>query len=99
VASSHGRTVQFEEATTLEDAVDDGLSEVFVVQNASPRTERLVRREDHRPLLQVSFIDDVEEDVRGVGAVRQVPDLVDNEHLRMRVVYNRVAHAPLAGSA
>ena len=46
---------------------------------------RLVGGEDHRALAQVAVVDDVEEHVGGVGAVGEVADLVDDEHVRVSV--------------
>jgi hypothetical protein len=34
--------------TALEDAVDNRLAEIFIVQDAAPRLQRLVGCEDHR---------------------------------------------------
>ncbi|MCK9462742.1 MAG: hypothetical protein M0R80_24235, partial [Proteobacteria bacterium] len=82
---SDGRAVELEQAASLEDAVDDGLSEVLVVEDTAPGIGRLVGREDHRAAPQVAFVDDVEEHVRRVGAVCQVAHLVHDQDVRMRV--------------
>jgi hypothetical protein len=37
----------------LKDPIEDGLSKVGVVQHPSPRPERLVRREEQGPAMQV----------------------------------------------
>ena len=66
------------------------------MQDAAPGTERFVRREDHRTLLEVALVDDVEEHVRRVGAVREIADLVDHEHVRMRVDCKRLTQASVA---
>lgn len=42
----HRRPVEHEHAAPLKDAVQDGLSEVFVVEHAPPDRRRLVGRED-----------------------------------------------------
>jgi hypothetical protein len=38
----HRRPIECEHATTLEDPIDDGLSQVFVVEDSAPSRERLV---------------------------------------------------------
>lgn len=78
---AHRRTVELQQATTLEDSVHDGRSEVVIVQHAPPAVGMLVGREDHRAACLMALRDDVIEDVRGVVAVRQVADLVDDEHV------------------
>ena len=65
----------------LEESVEDSLSEVGVVKDAAPVLERLVGGEDHWPLQAVTGFDDGVEDVGGVGGVRKVADLVDDEDL------------------
>src|SRR5436309_88881 len=47
----------------------------------------------------MALVDDVEEHVRGVRAVGEIADLVDHEHLWMRVECKRVAQASLATRA
>jgi hypothetical protein len=85
VLGPHRRPVEREHAAPLEDAVQDGLREVFVVEHAPPGRERLIGREDHGALLPVPIIDHVKEHVRGVGAVGEVPDFVDDEHARLEI--------------
>jgi hypothetical protein len=36
--------------------------------------------------MQVAVVDDLKEDVGGVGPVAEIADLVDDEHVGMRVV-------------
>ena len=47
--------------------------------HAAPRLERCVGRENHGAAAAVSFIDDVEEHVGGVGAVGEVAHFVDHQ--------------------
>lgn len=82
---SHRRTIQREEATALEDAIDNGVREVFIMQHASPLVQRFIRGEDHCPLLAMPIVDDVKEHVGRVRPVREVPDLVDDQDRGMRV--------------
>ena len=44
---AHRRSVECEQPTTLEDAVDDGLSKVLVMEDEAPGVESFVRGEDH----------------------------------------------------
>jgi hypothetical protein len=76
---SHRRSVECEHAPALKDAIDDGMSQVLIVEYAPP-SERLVGGEDHSPLLPVAIVDDMEEHVRGICPVREIADLVDHEH-------------------
>ena len=82
---SHRRTIQREEATALEDAIDNRVREVFIVQHASPLVQRFIRGEDHRALLAMPIVDDVEEHVGRVGAVGEISDLIDDQDRGMRV--------------
>jgi len=69
------------------------VGEVFVVQHAAPCGERLVRGEDHGTLLPVSVVDDVKEHVRGIGAVRQIADLVDNQDAGLKIGRQRIGES------
>jgi len=84
------RPVECEQAPTFQDAIDDGMREVFIVQDSAPRRHGFVRREDHRALPAMAVVDDVKEHVRGVGAIGEIPDLIDDEDIRMRVRRERV---------
>jgi len=44
----------------------------------------------------MTVVDDVEEDVGGVRAVGEVADLIDDEHVRLKVVQQAIAQATLA---
>ena len=72
-------------APPLEHAIEDGFGEIGIVQHAAPGAERLVGGEDHGPVMQVAVVDDLEEDVGGVRPIAEVADLVDDEHVGMRV--------------
>src|SRR5713101_1236486 len=85
VLGPHRRTIQREETTALQDAVDDRVGEVFVMQYASPLVERFVGGEDHRALLPMPIVDHVKEHVGGVGAAREIANLIDDQHGWMRV--------------
>ena len=73
------RPVKGEQAAALEDAIDDRQREVLVMEDAAPCGEWLIGGEDHRSPAFVTVVDDVEEHIRGIGPVGQVPYLVDDE--------------------
>jgi hypothetical protein len=84
------RPIEPYEAATLEDAIDDRLPEILVVQHAAPRLQCLVRCKDHGPVAAMPFIHDVKEHVRRVGAVGEVAHFVDHQDGGMRVRLQRV---------
>jgi hypothetical protein len=96
VPRAHGGAIQLEEPPAFEDAVDDRLGEVRIVKHPAPVLEGLVGCEEHRALAQVAFVDDVEQDVGGVGPVGQVAELVDHEHRRARVRREQLGEPALA---
>jgi hypothetical protein len=57
------------EATALEDAVNVRLSEIFIMQHAARRLQRLVRGEDHRAMAAMPL----KEHVRGIRPVGEIP--------------------------
>jgi hypothetical protein len=97
MAGAVGGAAQLEVAAALQHPVEDGLGKIGVVQDPAPGMQRLVGREDHGAVMEVALVDDVEEHVRRVGAVAQVPDLVDHEDVGMRVGRQDVAEPALAG--
>jgi hypothetical protein len=78
VPGPHRWPIECKHTTALENPIDDCVCEVFVVQHTPPPGERCVRGDDHRPLPAMSIVDDVEEHVGGIGAVREIADLVDD---------------------
>ena len=80
----------------FEDSVEDGGGQVGIMEHPSPRVERLVGGEDHRPLAEMPVVDHVVQHVGGVGAIGQVTHLVDNQHMRMRVRLERLVEAPVS---
>ena len=61
--------VQLDQTSALEDTIQDGGGQVFVMQNLSPFAEWLIGGEDHGSFSQVAIVDHVEHDVGGIGAV------------------------------
>src|SRR3954469_5909182 len=74
-----GRAIELEPATSLEDAVDDGLREILVVEHGSPGIGVLVAGEDHRAPAAVAVVDDVVQHVGGIGSVSEIADLVNHK--------------------
>ena len=58
-----------DEASTFENSIQDGGREVLVVQHPSPLAEWLIRGEDHRSFSQVAIVDDMKQDIGGIGTV------------------------------
>ena len=79
------RSTQLDEPSPFQYPVGDGLGQVRVVKYPTPLVQALVRGEDHRLLVQIAMIDHLEEHVGGVGAIGQVPHLVDDEDVRLHV--------------
>lgn len=89
--------VEEDEPPALQCPVDDGIREIAVVEDIAPvRERRLVGGEEDGALADVAIVDDVEEDVGGVGSVGQVADLVNDEHMRLRVGRERGPEPPVA---
>jgi hypothetical protein len=88
--------IEPEVSTAFEYAVDDRVGEIVVVQDVSPALGVLVGGEHHRASANVSIIDHVVEDVGRVGAVGEVADLVDDEHVRPHVGRECLAHLAIA---
>lgn len=73
------RSVKAQQAPALENAINDRLGEVVVVQRVAPSLRMLVGGEQHGAPLDVTVVDEVVEDVRRIGAVREVANLVDDQ--------------------
>ena len=92
----HRGTIEREEPTAFEHAIENGLREIVVMEDPPPGTERFIGREDHRALLAMAIIDDVKEHVGRVGTVGEIADLVDDQHGRVRVGGEDLGEASLA---
>jgi hypothetical protein len=95
MSCSHRRPVETQQATALQDAIDDGFSQVFIVQYASPLLRMLVRREEHRLASNVAVVDHVVEHVRSVVAVSEVSHFIDNQNVGADECVDRSAHAAI----
>jgi hypothetical protein len=88
--------VEREELAAFQDAIDDRVGEVLVVEDAAPRGDRCVRGEDHRARSTMPFVDDMEEHVGRVCALGEVAHFIDDEQIGMRVGGERVGQPPRA---
>ena len=74
-----GRAAEGDVLTALEDPVEEGLGELWVVKDLAPLTKLLVRGQHDRSASQASLVDDAVEDVGGGVGVIEVAGLVDDE--------------------
>jgi hypothetical protein len=95
VQGSDRRAIESNEAPTVEDTVDDRLPETLIVEHASPRLQRFVRRKDHGPTAAMALVDDVKEHVGRIGPIGEITDLVDDQYRGVRVERERVGELPL----
>jgi hypothetical protein len=85
VLRADGGAVEAERAAAFEDAIDDGVGEVVVVEDGAPAARVLIGGEDHGAAGDVALVHDVVEHVGGVVADREVANLVDDEVVRADV--------------
>ena len=95
MTSSSRGSIEANEPSALQDAIEDGGRQILVVQHLSPFTQGLVGSEDHGPLTQVPVVHDMKKDVGGVLPIGQVADLVDDQHVRVRVGGQRLLELSL----
>ena len=76
MTGAHRGPFQADDAPALEDAVDDGLGQVVVVQGRASVIERLVGGEQVAAVLDAAGVDEMEQDVGGVGSAAEVAEFV-----------------------
>ena len=79
VVGSHGESLQGDDTAALENTIDDGRGEIVVVAGSSPVLEWLVGDEQHGASLNGASIDDVVEDVGGIGTIAEMTDFTADE--------------------
>lgn len=84
--SAQRRAIEVDEPAALQDAVEDGLGEVVVVQDVAPGFQGLVGGKEQGAWSEMAFVDEVVKDVGGVLTVGEVADLIDDEHVGTEVV-------------
>ena len=67
--------LELDMATSFQDAVEDGLGQVGIMEDLAPGGKGLVGGEEDGFALEVAFVDDLEEDVGGVVPETEVADL------------------------
>ena len=72
---------QMHDIATFQQAIDNRISEVRIVQHAAPRVRGLVRGDDNRAACEVAAVNDLEQQVGGIRAVGQVAQLVNHEDI------------------
>jgi hypothetical protein len=65
-------TAQREVRAPLEEAIDNRLRQVAIMQDLAQRRQRLVRGQQHRVLVTIPLVDDAVENGRRIRGVRQV---------------------------
>jgi hypothetical protein len=79
------RAAEFDQASSFEDAVEDGFGKIGIVQDQAPRRPRLVGGEKHRAAMQVALVDDLEHEVGGVTAHGEIAHFVNHRDGRVGV--------------
>ena len=99
MAGAIRRAFKHEQPSSFEGAVDNRARQVVIMQDLAPLGHRrLVGRHEDGLALEMPVVDDVEEDVGGIGAVAQIANFVDDEDVWRDVLGQRCAEAPgLAG--
>ena len=85
MTSSSRGSIEANKPSALQDAVEDGRRQILVVEHLPPFIQRFIGSEDHRPFVQVAVVHHMEKDVGGVLRIGQVSDLVNDQHMRVRV--------------
>ena len=62
-------SVKVDEASTFQNSIQDGGRQVLVVQHPSPLAERLIGGKDHRSFSQMAIVDDMKQDIGGIGTI------------------------------
>ena len=58
-----------DKASALEDAIQDSGGQVVIMQYLSPIAERFIGSKDHGSFSQVAIVDDMKQDIGGIGTV------------------------------
>ena len=84
VAGAIGAAAHFEMSAAFEEAIDDVLGQIAIMQHVAPGRQRLVGGDEDRELPEVAFVDDPIEHVGRVGRVREVADFIEDQHVRVQ---------------
>src|SRR6266568_9616724 len=83
---SSRRSIEVDQTASFQDTIEDSGRHIVVVEYLAPLPQGFIGGEDHGPLSQVPVIDHMEQDVGGIGSIRQVAELVDHQYMRVGVV-------------
>src|SRR2546422_11325781 len=81
MTSSSRGSIEANEPSALQDAVEDGGRQILVVEHLPPFIQRLIGSEDHGPFAQVAVFYHMGKNVWGVLRIGQVADLVNEPHV------------------
>src|SRR2546422_7548216 len=81
MTSSSRGSIEANEPSALQDAVEDGGRQILVVEHLPPFIQRLIGSEDHGPFAQVAVVHHMGKKVGGGLRVGQVADLVNDQHV------------------
>src|SRR2546422_11697659 len=79
MTSSSRGSIEANEPSALQDAVEDGGRQILVVEHLPPFIQRLIGSEDHGPFAQVAVFYHMEKNVGGVLRIGQVADLFNDQ--------------------
>jgi len=77
---SPGATSELDVPPIFQDAVEERLGEILVMEHITPSPQRLVGGEKGRSALDVPGIDDGVQDIGRIGGMREVAELINDEH-------------------
>lgn len=92
-----GTADEFDVTAVLQDAVEDGLGEVLVVQRLFPFPQGFVGGEDHWSFGMAAAVDDTVEDIGRIVSVLEISDLVDDQGIRLEIGRGCLAQPPVLG--
>src|SRR2546426_3594702 len=81
MTSSSRGSIEANEPSALQDAVEDGGRQILVVEHLPPFIQRLIGSEDHGPFAQVAVVYHMEKKGGGVLRIGQVADLLNDPHV------------------
>ena len=65
----------------VEGAVEDGASELFILQDLAPLLEGFIGGEEGGFALEIASINDLEENVRRARAIAEIAHLIDDQDM------------------
>src|SRR2546428_4746822 len=81
MTSSSRGSIEANEPSALQDAVEDGGRQILVVEHLPPFIQRLIGSEDHGPFAQVAVVHPMEKNIGGGLRIRQGAHLANYQHV------------------